>query len=134
FRRVLFRSTNARPGETLRLWFTNATNTRTFNLSIANATMQLVAGDLGPFDRFEDVENVVLAPAERYAVDVTLQGEGPWHLVNRVRAIDHLMGRFVQQEDTLGILRSEIGERRSETAHRRSRQVAPPIADLRSPI
>jgi FtsP/CotA-like multicopper oxidase with cupredoxin domain len=97
----------ARPGETVRLWFTNAANTRTFNLSMANATMTLVAADLGPFDTPTEVESVVLAPAERYAVDVTLHGEGPWALVNRVRAIDHLFGRFVQQEDTLALMMAE---------------------------
>jgi suppressor of ftsI len=102
----------ARPGDTIRLWFTNAANTRTFNLSMTNATMRLVAADLGPFDRVTEVESVVLAPAERYAVDVTLHETGPWLLVNRVRAIDHLMGRFVQQEDTLGVL--EDGGRRME--------------------
>ena len=102
----------ARPGETIRLWFTNAANTRTFNLSIPNATMRLVASDLGPFDRVEVVESVVLAPAERYAVDVTFRGPGPWVLVNRVRAIDHLMGRFVQQEDTLGSVMAN-GEQRT---------------------
>lgn len=107
---------SARAGETVRLWFTNAANTRTFNLSVSNATMRLVAADLGPFDRITTVESVVLAPAERYAVDVTFHGNGPWTLVNRVRAIDHLMGRFVQQEDTLGTVRSEIGDRRSAVA------------------
>ena len=102
----------ARPGQTVRFWFTNAANTRTFNLSVPNARMRLVAADLGPFDHMLEVESVVLAPAERYAVDVTFEGVGPWHLVNRVRAIDHLMGRFVQQEDTLGTVIAN-GERRT---------------------
>ena len=92
-----------RSGETIRLWFTNAANTRTFNLSVAGATLRLVAADMGAFPAPPHVESVVLAPAERYAVDVTLGGSGPWALVNRVRAIDHLMGRFVPQEDTLAI-------------------------------
>lgn len=94
----------ASPGETVRLWFTNAANTRTFNLSVPNATMRLVAADMGPYPAPVAVESVVLAPAERYAVDVTFDGEGPWVLVNRVRAIDHLFGRFVQQEDTLAVI------------------------------
>ncbi len=94
----------ASPGETVRLWFTNAANTRTFNLSVPGAAMRLVAADMGPFAEPLAVESVVLAPAERYAVDVTFEGEGPWVLVNRVRAIDHLFGRFVQQEDTLAVM------------------------------
>ena len=46
----------------------------------------------------------MLAPAERYAVDVTFTG-GDALLVNRVRALDHFYGRFVQQDDTLGTIR-----------------------------
>jgi FtsP/CotA-like multicopper oxidase with cupredoxin domain len=95
---------SVRTGETLRLWFTNAANTRTFNLVIPGARLRLVAGDLGPFDPQVEVASVVLAPAERYAVDVTFEGAGPWVVVNRVRALDHLMARFFQEVDTLGFL------------------------------
>ncbi len=94
----------ARPGETVRVWLTNAANARTFNLSITNATMRLVAGDLGAFDEALPIESVVVAPAERYAVDVTFTG-GDAVLVNRVRALDHFQGRFVQQDDTMGTVR-----------------------------
>lgn len=107
----------AAPGETVRLWFTNAANTRTFNLSVASATMRLVAADMGPFPVPQEVESVVLAPAERYAVDVTLDGEGPWALVNRVRAIDHLFGRFVQQEDTLAVFERGAASHSPFTIH-----------------
>ncbi|HRP07134.1 MAG TPA: multicopper oxidase family protein [Gemmatimonadales bacterium] len=138
---------SASSGETIRLWFTNAANTRTFNLSVTNASMTLVAGDMGAFDQPTPVESVVLAPAERYAVDVTLHGDGPWVLENRVRAIDHLYGRFVAQVDTIGTLRSEIGDRRPETGDARIRSVVAgdavhsrllpalrsPVSDLRSP-
>lgn len=95
---------SARSGDTIRLWFTNAANTRTFNLSVTNAAMTLVAGDMSAYDSPTPVESVVLAPAERYAVDVTLHGNGPWVLESRVRAIDHLYGRFVAQVDTIGEL------------------------------
>jgi FtsP/CotA-like multicopper oxidase with cupredoxin domain len=111
----------ASSGETVRLWFTNAANTRTFNLSIVGATLRLVAADMGVFPAPVPIESVVLAPAERYAVDVTFEGEGPWLLVNRVKAIDHLFGRFVQQEDTLALVAP--GPRPPATAfsHRRDR-------------
>lgn len=105
--------TTASSGETLRLWFTNAANTRAFNLSVTDATLTVVAADLGAFERPEDVASVVVAPAERYAVDVTLRGPGPWVLVNRIKALDHLFGRFVQQEDTLGVITPTSGERRT---------------------
>ena len=115
---------SARPGETVRFWFTNAANTRTFNLSFANATMTLVAADMGPYSEPVPVDNVVIAPAERYAVDVTFKGDGPWLLVNRVRAIDHFFGRFVQQEDTLGVVSEKARERESEKAREREGEKA----------
>ena len=94
----------ARPGEVVRLWLTNAANTRTFNLSLTNARMKLVASDLGAFTSETWVESVVIAPAERYAVDVRFDQPGPAVLVNRVSALDHLFGRFFPQEDTLGVV------------------------------
>ena len=93
----------ARSGETVRYWFTNASNARTFNLSFTNATMKLIASDLGAFERSVPIDNLVLAPAERYAVDVTFGGRAV-ALENRVRALDHVFGRFVQQVDTLGVV------------------------------
>lgn len=94
---------SARAGETVRFWFTNAANTRTFNLSFTNATMRLVASDLGTYDQPVPVESVVIAPAERYAVDVTFSG-GVAVVENRVRALDHVFGRFIPQVDTLGVV------------------------------
>ncbi len=92
-----------RMGETVRVWFTNAANTRTFNLVLHNATVALVAADMGAFPEPIAIGSVVLAPAERYAVDVTPTGEGPVVLTNQVQALDHLYGRFVAQRDTLAV-------------------------------
>ena len=94
----------ARPGEIVRLWLTNAANTRTFNLSITNARMKVVASDLGPFTNEAWMESVVIAPAERYGIDVQFTSAGTAALVNRIRALDHLFGRFLSQEDTLGTI------------------------------
>jgi FtsP/CotA-like multicopper oxidase with cupredoxin domain len=97
-------SGGARPGEVVRVWLTNVANTRTFNLTITNAKMKVVASDLGPFSTEAWVESIVIAPAERYAVDVRFEATGSAWLVNRVRALDHLYGRFLQQDDTLGVV------------------------------
>jgi FtsP/CotA-like multicopper oxidase with cupredoxin domain len=94
----------ARPGEVVRLWLTNAANTRTFNISLSNARMKLVASDMSPFSRDEWVESIVIAPAERYAVDVRFDSAGPTAILNRVRGIDHLFGDFLQEIDTIGVI------------------------------
>lgn len=96
---------SARVGDMMTLRLTNVSNTRTFNLSLgSSATMRVVSSDLGEFARPEEVSNVVIAPAERYTVQVRFLRPGPVALVNRVRAIDHLYGRFFSVTDTLGII------------------------------
>ncbi len=94
----------ARPGQTVRLHLTNAANARTFNVSLGNASLRVVAGDAGGFARPRTVESVVIAPAERYVVEATIQRPGRYALVNRVRAIDRVTGRFFAELDTLGVL------------------------------
>ena len=92
-------------GDVVRFFFTNVSNTRTFNLSFPGARMKVVAGDVGNYEREEWVESVVIAPAERYVVHVRFDRAGEVALVNRVRALDHLYGRFFSEVDTLGTVR-----------------------------
>ncbi len=92
-------------GETRRFYFTNVANTRTFNLSFGNgARMRVTGSDQGPYARPAWVESVVIAPAERYVVDVTFPKSGRSMLLNRVQAIDHLFGKFFSVVDTLGMV------------------------------
>ena len=91
----------AQPGEVVRLFLTNAASTRTFNLSIPGARMKVLASDVGRFEREEWVESVVIAPAERYVVDVRFDRVGPAAMINSVRAIDHMAGAFLADVDTL---------------------------------
>ena len=99
-------------GEVVRFYLTNAAGARTMNLSFAGARMKLVGSDVGSYAREEWVESVVIAPAERYIVDVRFDRAGTVALVNRVRALDHLYGRFFGQTDTFGVV--EVGRKRIE--------------------
>ena len=107
-------------GEVVRLYLTNVSNTRTFNLSFEGANgpagatgagrppaarMKVVGTDVGAFEREEWVESIVLSPAERYIVHVRFDKPGDLVLVNRVQGIDHLGGAFFQETDTLGVVR-----------------------------
>lgn len=96
---------DVRNGEVVRFHLTNASNTRTFNLAFDSARMKVVASDVGRFEREEWVESVVVAPAERYVIDVRFEGTGTAALTNRVQAIDHMVGAFLPFVDTLGIVR-----------------------------
>jgi FtsP/CotA-like multicopper oxidase with cupredoxin domain len=92
-------------GEVVRFFLTNVSNTRTFNLSFgANARMKVVGGDVGNYEREAWTPSVVIAPAERYVVHVRFDRPGTVALVNRVRGLDHLYGRFFSDEDTLGVV------------------------------
>ena len=93
-----------RRGEVIRFYLTNASSTRTLNLSFTGARMKVVASDAGPFEHEEWVESVVIGPAERYVVHVRFERAGRAALVNRVRGLDHLFGRFFPEVDTLGVV------------------------------
>ena len=98
-------SLSVRRGEVVRFYFTNASNTRTFNVSFGDARMKVIASDVGSYEHEEWVESVVISPAERYVVDVRFGRTGGVELVNRVQALDHLFGRFFPETDTLGVVR-----------------------------
>ena len=101
-------------GEVIRLYLTNVSNTRTFNLSFERAMeggrqvaarMKVVGTDVGAFEREEWVESIVLSPAERYIVHVRFDEPGDYALLNRVQGIDHLGGSFFSETDSLGVVR-----------------------------
>lgn len=102
-------------GEVVRFLLTNVANVRTFNVSFGGARIKLLGSDLSNFEREEWVESVVVAPAERYLVDVRFADPGPVTIENRVLAIDHIFGRFFPQVDTLGTVR--VQERPAQPDH-----------------
>jgi FtsP/CotA-like multicopper oxidase with cupredoxin domain len=88
-------------GEVVRFFLTNAANARPFNVSIDGARLKLVGSDVGRYEREQWVESVVLAPAERAIVDVRFDRPGEYALTNRVRALNHALGTYYQEADTL---------------------------------
>jgi suppressor of ftsI len=91
-------------GEVVRFFLTNAAGARTLNLSFPGARMKLIASDVGAYQREQWVESIVIAPAERYVVHVRFDRPGTVALVNRVRGLNHLYGRFFDERDTLGLI------------------------------
>ena len=97
-------------GDVVRFHFTNASNTRTFNLSFRptssdNKTplpIKVVGSDVSRFERESLAESIVLAPAERYTVEVLFPEGGTWSLANRVQGINHRQGLFLEEETILG--------------------------------
>jgi suppressor of ftsI len=94
----------ARAGEVVRFYMTNVASSRTFNISFSGAPMKVVASDVSRFEREEWIPSVLLAPAERYIVEVRFAQPGQYALVNAVQAINHLAGEFDPEVDTLGVV------------------------------
>jgi FtsP/CotA-like multicopper oxidase with cupredoxin domain len=91
-------------GDVVRFFLTNVSNSRTWNVSFAGARMKVIASDVSRFEREEWVPSVVLAPAERYVVEVRFDRPGRYPLVNSIQAINHYRGEFEPEVDTLGIV------------------------------
>ncbi|HEY5062814.1 MAG TPA: multicopper oxidase domain-containing protein, partial [Gemmatimonadaceae bacterium] len=89
-------------GDIVRFFITNVSSSRTFNLSFGGAPIKVVASDVSRFEREERVPSVVIAPAERYVVEVRFGGPHVYRIVNAVQAINHYAGEFSPEVDTLG--------------------------------
>ena len=89
-------------GDVVRYQLTNASNTRMFNLSWDGAPIKLVAGDLSKFEREVMVGSVVIAPGQRYVVEVKFDEPGNAVMTSQIQAINHFLGQFYATVDTLG--------------------------------
>lgn len=89
-------------GEVVRFYLTNVANSRTFNVTFGGAPVKIVASDVSKFEREEWVTSVVIAPAERYVVEVLFDQPGKFEIANTIQAIDHFRGEFVPHVDHLG--------------------------------
>jgi suppressor of ftsI len=94
----------AQRGQIVQFLLTNASNARVFNLSVPGARMKLIASDAGPFEHEAWIPSVVIAPAERYIVQVRFDTAGHVPIVNHVQGLDRLFARFVPFTDTLAIV------------------------------
>jgi FtsP/CotA-like multicopper oxidase with cupredoxin domain len=89
-------------GSVVRFFLTNASSSRTYNLSFGGAPIKVLASDQSRFEHEEMVSSVVIAPAERYVVEVRFPRAGRYALLNAIQAINHYQGEFEPQIDTLG--------------------------------
>ncbi|MGH7582147.1 MAG: multicopper oxidase family protein [Gemmatimonadales bacterium] len=91
-------------GAVVRFFLTNTASSRTWNVSFGGAPIKLVASDMSRFEREEMTPSVVIAPAERYVVEVHFDHPGTYPLLNAVQAINHYIGEFVPEVDTIGVV------------------------------
>lgn len=86
-------------GEVLRLYLTNAANTRVFRFRVTGAKLKVVGGDLGVAEQEAWTEAVTLAPGERSIVELQLP-HGRYEIVN-----DKPGGA-----EKMGLIETDVGE------------------------
>ncbi|HVT38226.1 MAG TPA: multicopper oxidase family protein [Gemmatimonadaceae bacterium] len=123
-------------GEIVRFYLTNVSSARIYNVSFGGMRIKAVGSDAGKFEREEWVRSVVIAPAERYIVEVAFPRTGTVALVNRVQALDHMIGSYAQETDTLAIIHVGLKPATPSYAEafntlRRNADVAADLAPLR---
>jgi suppressor of ftsI len=96
---------SVRRGEVVRFFLTNAANSRIFNVAFGGLPIKIVAGDLGKYERESWTESVVIAPAERYVIEVQFDDPGEIRIENAIQAINHFRGEFYPRVDRLGTVR-----------------------------
>jgi suppressor of ftsI len=79
-------------------------NARTFNVTFGGAKVKIVASDVSRFEHEQWVGSVVIAPAERYVVDVRFDEPGEVVIANTIQAINHFRGEFYAHVDTLSVV------------------------------
>lgn len=74
---------NVKQGEITRLFLTNVANTRTFDLAFAGAKTKVVGGDNGRIEKEVMISDVVIAPSERYVLEVFYPLSGTYTITHR---------------------------------------------------
>jgi len=93
-------------GSVVRFLIANAANARVYNMSFSDPRirMKVVASDVGKFEHDAWVPSVVIGPSERYVIEAHFAAPGKVALVNRVQALDHMIGSYTRETDTLGFV------------------------------
>ena len=81
-------------GEVIRFYITNVANTRLFNFSIPNTRMKLIGSDIGSYEKEEFVDSVVIAPAERYTVEVIFENPGEYQFKSVTPDNEYTLGKI----------------------------------------
>jgi suppressor of ftsI len=107
-------------GSVVRFFIANASSSRVYNLSFSNPRVRIkvIAGDAGKFEHEAWVQSVVVGPSERYVVEARFPDSGSVALVNRVQALDHMIGSYSPETDTLGVV--HVGDKAAVPSYAQS--------------
>jgi len=80
-------------GEVVRLYLTNAANTRLFNFALPGVKMKLVGADVGRYEKETFVDQVMVAPGERRVVDVFFERAGEYAMQHQTPEKEYTLGK-----------------------------------------
>jgi len=91
---------NVNQGEVARLYITNVANTRTFDFEIPDMEMKLVGGDTGRIEKEVFVKDQIIAPSERYIIEVLFDESGKYPIEHRGQEIGNIVVKAANAPST----------------------------------
>lgn len=85
-------SFDAKKGDVVRLYLTNAASARTFRFGIPGVKLKLVGSDSGKYGKETFVESVLIGPSERYIVEAYFPQSGTYTLTHTTPDKTYILG------------------------------------------
>ncbi len=85
----------AKQGEVVRLYLTNAANTRLFNFTLPGAKMKIVGADVGRYEKETFIDQIMIAPGERRVVDVFFEKSGEYVMKHQTPNKEYILGKVL---------------------------------------
>lgn len=82
---------SVKQGEIVRLYITNVANTRTFDFEIPGLEVKLVGGDSGRIEKEVFIKDQIIAPSERYIIEVLFEKAGRYPVKHRGQKIGSIV-------------------------------------------
>ncbi len=85
-------------GELVRFYITNVANVRPFNISFGGAKIKRIGSDLSRYEREEFVDGILIAPGERYIIEVLFDQEGEVPIAHMTPQQMYRMGTVIVKD------------------------------------
>ncbi len=85
----------AKKWEVIRMYFTNASNTRPYNITIPGTKIKLVGWDNGKYEKEEFIDSFVISPWERYIVEVYFENIWEYKIENKTPDKTYTLGKVM---------------------------------------